>query len=132
MKVAELMQRDLSTIRADDQVRDAVALLAEAHISGLPVLDDRGAFVGVLSATDILVAESETDQPKRVVATERVRALMTPRPLTIGADEDVRSAARQMLYAEVHRLFVEEDGQLAGVISQSDIVRAVANGQLRS
>jgi CBS domain-containing protein len=107
-----------------------VSRIAEAHVSGLPVLDDRGSFVGVLSATDILVAESESDQPERVIAAEMVRDLMTPRPLTIGADEDVRTAARQMLYAEVHRLFVEEDGALVGVISQTDIVRAVANGRL--
>lgn len=127
MRVAELMQKNLTTIQVDDRVSDAVSRIAEAHVSGLPVLDDRGAFVGVLSATDILVAESESD---RVIATETVRDLMTPRPLTIGADEDVRTAARQMLYAEVHRLFVEEDGALVGVISQTDIVRAFANGRL--
>lgn len=127
MRVAELMQKNLTTIQVDDRVSDAVSRIAEAHVSGLPVLDDRGAFVGVLSATDILVAESESE---RVIATETVRDLMTPRPLTIGADEDVRTAARQMLYAEVHRLFVEEDGALVGVISQTDIVRAFANGRL--
>ena len=38
----------------------------------------------------------------------------------------VKEAAQQMLYLEVHRLFVEDDGRLVGVISQSDIVRAVA------
>lgn len=127
MRVAELMQKNLTTIQVDDRVSDAVSRIAEAHISGLPVLDDRGGFVGVLSATDILVAESESD---RVIATETVRDLMTPRPLTIGPDEDVRTAARQMLYAEVHRLFVEDDGALVGVISQTDIVRAFANGRL--
>jgi CBS domain-containing protein len=130
MRVAELMQKNLTTIQVDDRVSDAVSRIAEAHVSGLPVLDDRGTFVGVLSATDILVAESESDQPERVIAAEMVRDLMTPRPLTIGADEDVRTAARQMLYAEVHRLFVEEEGALVGVISQTDIVRAVANGRL--
>jgi predicted transcriptional regulator len=128
MRVAELMQSDLSTIHVDDRVSDAIARFAEAHVSGLPVLDDRGAFVGVLSTTDILVAESESDSPRTASAT--VRELMTPRPLTIGADEDVRAAARQMLYAEVHRLFVEHDHRPVGVISQTDIVRAVANGQL--
>ena len=127
MRVAELMQKDLTTIQVDDRVSDAVSRIAEAHVSGLPVLDDRGGFVGVLSATDILVAESESD---RVIAAETVRDLMTPRPLTIAADEDVRTAARQMLYAEVHRLFVEEGGALVGVVSQTDIVRAFANGRL--
>jgi CBS domain-containing protein len=55
---------------------------------------------------------------------------MTPRPKTIGPEEDLKVAAQQMLYLEVHRLFVEVDGELQGVISQSDIVRAVATATL--
>jgi CBS domain-containing protein len=55
---------------------------------------------------------------------------MTPHPLTIDPDADVREAAREMLYAEVHRLFVVQHGRLIGVISTSDIVRAVATGRL--
>jgi CBS domain-containing protein len=55
---------------------------------------------------------------------------MTPQPLTIDPDADVRDAARQMLYAEVHRLFVVSGNRLVGVISTTDIVRAVATGRL--
>jgi CBS domain-containing protein len=51
---------------------------------------------------------------------------MTPRPLTISPDTEVKEAAQQMLYLEIHRLFVEQQGRLVGVISQSDIVRGVA------
>ena len=51
---------------------------------------------------------------------------MTPRPATIMPDAEIREAAQQMLYLEIHRLFVEEHGELVGVISQSDVVRAVA------
>jgi len=59
-----------------------------------------------------------------------VRDIMTPRPYIIAPDEDVREAARQMLYAEVHRLFVAEGDRLVGVLSTTDIVRAVATGKL--
>jgi CBS domain-containing protein len=55
---------------------------------------------------------------------------MTPAALTVDAGEDVREAARQMLYGEVHRLFVAEEGRVSGVISSTDIVRAVAQGKL--
>jgi CBS domain-containing protein len=57
-----------------------------------------------------------------------VAEIMTARPLRIGPDADVRDAARQMLYADVHRLFVEENGWLVGVISQTDIVRVLGTG----
>jgi CBS domain-containing protein len=48
----------------------------------------------------------------------------------VSADTDVTEAARVMLYLEIHRLFVEEEGELVGVISQSDIAGAVANAKL--
>jgi CBS domain-containing protein len=55
---------------------------------------------------------------------------MTPRPFTVAPGEDVREAARQMLYADVHRLFVAEGDKVVGIISTTDIVRAVATGKL--
>ena len=50
--------------------------------------------------------------------------------LVVTPASDVREAAQQMLYLDIHRLFVEEDGKLLGVISQSDVVRAVATARL--
>ena len=85
------------------------------------------------STTDLLTAEGETDDASaRNTLWENtpVRELMTPRLFTVAPDEDVREAARQMLYAEIHRLFVAEGDQVIGVISTTDIVRAVATGGL--
>lgn len=126
MKVAELMQRTVKTVTDDVSVAEAIVTLADAHVSGLPVLDARGRVVGALTTTDVLEAEAENTD----LAETLVRDIMTPRPLMIAPDEDVREAARQMLYAEVHRLFVELDGKLVGVISQSDLVRAVATSRV--
>jgi CBS domain-containing protein len=55
---------------------------------------------------------------------------MTARPQTIEPDADVLDAAKHMLYLEVRRLFVELDGKLIGVISQTDIVGAIAARRL--
>jgi CBS domain-containing protein len=59
-----------------------------------------------------------------------VRDIMTRRPLTVSPDTEVREAAQQMLYADVHRLFVTAGDKVVGVISTTDIVRAVATGNL--
>jgi len=60
-----------------------------------------------------------------------VRELMTPRSRVIAPEADVLEAARQMLDLDVHRLFVEDrGGQLVGVISQTDIVAAVATARI--
>jgi acetoin utilization protein AcuB len=133
MKVADLMQTNLKAIGQDDTVATAVVMLAEQHVSGLPVIDHRGRLVGVLSTTDVLdlLAESLDSERRGVVLEETlVREIMTAKPITVDPDTDVHEAARQMLYGEIHRLFVEYDQALVGVITQSDIVSAVAGAKL--
>lgn len=133
MRVAELMVSDVKAVAPDMSVADAVALMTEHHISALPVIDTRSRLLGVISNTDILQAAAEAtgeqSHAQLFDATE-VRDLMTPRPATVRRETDVKEAAQQMLYLEVHRLFVEEDGRLVGVLSQSDIVRGVATAKI--
>jgi CBS domain-containing protein len=133
MKVAELMQTDLKTIRADTTVADAVDALAEAQVSALPVIDGYGRAVGVLATRDVLRAESTCATPEvreRLFEETLVREIMAPWPAAIEPDMDVRQAAQEMLYLNLQRLFVEFEGALVGVISQTDIVGAVATAKL--
>jgi len=133
MKVAELMRTDLKTLSAEATVADAVTALVESGVSAVPVLDRFGRAVGVLSTREILKAESARTDPRardRLFEDTMVLEIMAPWPVTIVPDADVREAARQMLYLEVQRLFVEENGALVGVISQTDIVGAVATAKV--
>ncbi len=82
---------------------------------------------------EILKAESAckgTGERDRLFEKTLVLEIMAPWPVTISPDEDVQEAAREMLYLEVQRLFVEENGALVGVISQTDIVGAVATAKI--
>jgi CBS domain-containing protein len=133
MKVAELMQTSLKTISTEATIAEAVEALAEAQVSALPVLDRYGRAVGILSTRDVLKAESGCATPverERLFEETAVLEIMAPWPVTIEPDADVRDAAREMLYLEVQRLFVEFEGALVGVISQTDIVTAVATAKL--
>lgn len=133
LRVADLMHTDLRTLSPDATVSEAIVRLADAHVTGLPVVDHRGRLLGVLSTTDIVEAEAEADDATaRTAVLEQtfVKDLMTPRTITVRPDETVQEAARQMLYADVKRLFVDDGEQLIGVISQTDIVTAVANGRV--
>lgn len=132
MKVADIMRKDVKTIDLDDTVGDAIAVLADVHVSALPVTDTHGRVVGVLSTTDILGGLSETTDRdvREELFDEPVREVMTPRARVIDPDADLLDAARQMLKLEVHRLFVESHGRLVGVISQTDIVAAVAAAKI--
>lgn len=133
MRVAELMRTNLKTVSADATIADAVGLLAEARVSALPVIDRSGRAVGVLTTRDVLEAEggcADAAARERLFEKTLVLERMTPWPVTVSPDVDVREAAQQMLYLDVQRLFVEQDGVLAGVISQTDIVGAVATANV--
>jgi CBS domain-containing protein len=133
MRVAELMQTNLKTIAADATIADAVDALTGAQVSALPVLDRYGRAVGIVSTRDVLQAESQCDTAQvreRLFERTLVLEIMTPWPTTVDPDADVRQAAQQMLYLNVQRLFVEFDGALVGVISQTDIVGAVATARV--
>ena len=129
MRVADIMQTELQVIAATDIIEEAVTVLADHHVSGLPVVDDEGRFGGVISNSDILEALAEHAEPaerERIFSKMEVRELMTPRPQTISPDATIRDAAQRMLYLEVHRLFVESQGRLVGVVSTTDLVRTLA------
>ena len=131
MKVAEVMTPRVFSVLADAPVSAAVEYMADSHVSALAVTDDHGRLLGLVSTSDVLRAASEAgDRAARdqLFEATRVAEIMTSRPLRIGPDADVRDAARQMLYDDVHRLFVEENGWLVGVISQTDIVRVLGAG----
>ena len=133
MRVSELMQKAVKTVNLDAAVNDAVVTLADSHISALPVVDGLGRMVGVISSTDILTSEAEAEDAtarEALLKESTVRDIMTLHPLTVPPDADVREAAQQMLYADVHRLFVVHGERVVGVISTTDIMRAVATGRM--
>ena len=76
--------------------------------------------------SDLLQAESEGVD----LETTSVEDVMSRRPLTVTPETELKEAALAMEYGEVHRLFVERDGQLVGVVSRSDVSRALATGRV--
>ncbi len=87
----------------------------------------------MVSTREILKAESTFNNPRaRDVLFDRTTLLeiMAPWPPTIAPEADVKEAAQQMLYVDAQRLFVEDEGNLVGVISQSDVVAAVARTKI--
>ena len=131
--VRDLMTTKVMTIEPDVPVAQAVELLADSHVSGLAVVDHQGHLIGVISTTDIVNAEAEmAGEPvrDRLWSVATVRDIMTRKALPVSPDLELREAALQMDYADVHRLFVMENDRLVGVISRSDINRAFAAGTL--
>jgi CBS domain-containing protein len=125
--VGELMTPDPIVVDEAASVDDAVRMLEENEISGLPVVDRDGLLVGVISQTDIVRARAVGHLWHRWPGL-RVRHLMHAPALTADRSMSMEEAAQIMERAHVHRLIVVDDDQLlpVGIISTTDLVRALA------
>jgi CBS domain-containing protein len=66
--VADVMSRDLITVKPQTPIKQAIQILAERNISGLPVVDDAGKLVGILSETDLLWQETGVEPPLYIIS----------------------------------------------------------------
>ena len=139
MRVRDVMTQDVATVAPDTDLRDLAALLVEKRISGVPVVEG-GRVVGVVSERDILFKERPSDGLSRGVLAwlmdegdltlkidaRTAREAMTAPPLTIAPSRGVADAAATMLDESVSRLPVVDHGQLVGIVTRHDLVRAFA------
>jgi CBS domain-containing protein len=139
MRVRDVMTQDVTTVAPDTDLRDVAVLLVQKRISGVPVVEG-GRVVGVVSERDILFKEQPSEGLHRGVLgwlmdegdlmlkidAMTARQAMTSPPLTIGPDRGVSDAAAVMLDESVSRLPVVDHGQLVGIITRHDLVRAFA------
>lgn len=125
--VGDLMTHDPVWIRAAAPLAEAARLLDEWHVHGLPVVDDSGALVGVVSQTDMLRART-TEYLWASWRGLQVRHLMSAPALTIAADASLTDAAARMEQNQVHRLIVVGPDGVSpiGIVSTTDLVRAIA------
>ncbi len=132
VKVYELMQTHVRTVHCDATLAEAAVTLTAPHASALPVVDSRGRMMGVISGADVLAGKEELEPGRGATLLEEtpVRRVMTPGSVTISPDADIREAAQQMLYADLPLLFVVHGGRPIGVVSTTDILRAVATEKL--
>lgn len=136
-RVRDVMTRDVVTVRTGTPYRRIVDLMAEHHVSALPVLDEAGMVVGVVSEADLLYkielqngGGRERRFPWRrrtgeVKAEGTVAAdLMSAPALTIGPDASIVTAAKLMDTERVKRLpVITDSGRLEGIVSRRDLLR---------
>jgi len=142
MKVHEVMTVDVATTTPDALLKEAALELATRRISGMPVIDDYGRVLGVLSEADILAKEGGEQErtgflqwfldPSDLWVAARFDAVtvgdaMSWPAKTIEPEANVALAATTMLEEGVNRLpVVDKEGTLVGLVSRGDLVRAFA------
>lgn len=128
-RVAEHMAANPILVRADASLSEAVELMDVHHVHGLPVVDEAGVLVGVLSQTDLNRARS-TEYLWANWPGLAVRHLMTSPAVTVHRSTPLIAAARKMEELGIHRLVVVEDGDETnpvGVLSMTDLIHALAD-----
>jgi len=147
MNAADVMIHDVITVSPDDKVSDAVQLLIDNDISALPVLDDDGALVGILSEADLLHrAEIGTEKrhpwwleavtPASALADEfakshshRVADVMSTAAVTARSDTPLGEIASLLERHRIKRIPIVDDGELVGMVSRSNLIQALASTQ---
>lgn len=109
---------DPVTIRSDALVSEALAIMERYKISGVPVLDDKGLLVGIITNRDLRF-ETRFDIP--------VSEVMTPQPLvTVPVGTTLEEAKVKLQKHRIEKLLVtDEDGHLKGLITVKDIQKAI-------
>ncbi|HMN72162.1 MAG TPA: CBS domain-containing protein [Rhodoblastus sp.] len=148
MKAGDIMTAPVVTIRDDATVADAVKLMIDHRVSGLPVVDAGNALVGMLTEGDLLRRAELGTGRKRARWVEillgpgreaddfvrehgrRVAELMTERPACIADDADISEVVALMEKRHVKRVPVVRGGKLAGVVARADVIRALASPAL--
>jgi len=123
IKAADCMVRELVTVRPDTDAYDAIALLLKHRISGMPVVDESGRLVGMLSERDCL--KTLLDSEYHNMPTAKVEDLMSTELKTIGPDTGIVEIASLFLHAPFRRLPVLDKGRLVGQVSRKDVLRAI-------
>jgi CBS domain-containing protein len=119
--VATVMTPRPVAVREDTPFHSIAALLSGNRIGAVPVIDDSGAMVGVVSEMDLVRAGLCTN---RSFGDLVARELMSAPPAIVGMAESVPGAARRLADAGVRRLFVVENDRLTGVLSRRDLLRS--------
>jgi CBS domain-containing protein len=142
LTVRDVMTTPVVTVHRDMPLKRVAQLLIDNGMSGVPVVDAGGAVVGVISEGDFMVKEQGATEVRHrrlarllgestetVAQLEKVGArtageAMTAPAVTIGPSRPIREAAALMTGRKVNRLPVIDEGQLVGIVTRADLLRA--------
>lgn len=136
--VRDLMTPDVHVVSPEDPVAKLRDLMSEKHIRHVPVVDEDGGIVGLVSERDLLRRAAGLDGEVPLSVREdvsvaiKVSEVMTWNVETIEADDDAATAAAVMLDNKYGCLPVVEQGVLAGILTEADFVRHVAEDAVGS
>jgi CBS domain-containing protein len=148
-RISEIMDSNPPTLAPDASVEAVVAAMREHELPGLPVVDEDGQLVGIVTEADMVLPDDQGDlhiphyvnlfggtvflesldryeERLRKAFASTAEDMMTRDPDTVGPDTSVREAARLIHESGHNRLPVVENGRLVGVVTRLDVLGALA------
>ncbi|HEV3377125.1 MAG TPA: CBS domain-containing protein [Thermoleophilaceae bacterium] len=147
--VRDIMDPEPATVRRDSPVEEVVATLRDNELPGVPVVDDDGRVVGIVTEADLVLPDDQGDlhiphyinlfggtvfleplgrfeERLRKAFASKAEDMMSTDPDTVSPDTTVQEAARLIHETGHNRLPVVEDGRLVGVVTRVDVLGALA------
>ncbi len=147
MRVRDSMTRDVITVTPATPIHEVASLMANHGVSGLPVLDEKGAVVGIVTEADLLLHQKPRTRAswwrlfvdgdrmarefQRAVGTT-AGEVMTREVISIGPDLPIEAAAAILHDQKIRRVPVVTKGALVGILSRGDLVKALAGAPPRT
>jgi CBS domain-containing protein len=123
MKISSILatkSHEIITIGPEQTLLEVVQLLVRHNIGALPVLDERGKLIGIISERDVIRRAAETEKLHETA----VRAVMTRKVITGLPQDDVMSVVHTMTEKRFRHLPILQADKLIGIISIGDILKA--------
>ncbi len=121
MSIRQVMKSEPITVRQESSVREAIELLIDNSISGLPVVDESGRLVGALTERDLLKLFYE-QQP------QTIGSIMTRDPVVVSVDAPLVDVVDTLMSSNFRRVFITDHERLVGLISRADLMPAILDG----
>lgn len=148
MTVEQVMTRNLITVSPAMPIHQAARLMVEHGVSGLPVVDDDGRLVGIISDGDLILRQTRRRQRPwwhsffengeqlareyQKAAGTTVGEVMTRSVVSISPVWGIETAASIMQNRRIRRLPVVHDGRLVGIVTRADLIKALSTEVGRS
>jgi CBS-domain-containing membrane protein len=144
MTVDEIMTRDVITVSPETGIHAAARLMVDHGVSGLPVVDDQGQLVGIISEGDLIIRQrpreraswwrsffSDSEQLAREYqkrAGVTVGEVMTRAVVSAGPELSLESVAAILDKHRIRRVPIVSGGTLVGIVSRGDLIKSLAAG----
>jgi len=130
MQAKDVMSDGVMSVNARATLLEAARLLVNAGVSAMPVIDDQGTMVGILSEADLIRGIAAQADPGKAIADAKARhvaEIMIKDVVTADEETNLSDIASLMLSRNIKRVPILRDGSVVGVVSRVDILQALVS-----